>query len=394
MRLKPVQIPGLLLGTLAVLLLALALVGDARYNAPLLYDAVLPSGTLDSIPLAPTDEALTFAQIDDSRGPRLLLVDRYQDGLIVGRDLSAAFGLTNPDPITLFNAVGYDAILQAATGAPQLQAAPANLLLPFTSHETHVAVGTNYPEHGDEVDVDEPLLFPKLGPVSHFAGQIERREALLDYEGELGLVLLADHSLDQPPPSFLGLILLNDVTDRERQVRGLNLLDIDSGAGFTDGKSRDGFLPIGGLLVIPRNWATFVPQLKLDVYVNGRLRQRAAAEEMIWAPEQIFRELAARRAWTFPYRGHSIPLVQTGDSLTARTIILTGTPAGVAFRPPTARQVIAGIPPYLLSLDWTTRSALDAYFAGAHASGAFLQPGDEVVVRADQLGLLQNRIVP
>lgn len=89
-----------------------------------------------------------------------------------------------------------------------------------------------------------------------------------------------------------------------------------------------------------------------------------------------------------------MPLVRGDGLIPARTIILTGTPGGVVFRPPTSRQVVAGIPPYILSLAWSTRSPLDAYLTGAHTSGAFLQPGDEVIVRAERLGLIKSRIEP
>jgi 2-keto-4-pentenoate hydratase/2-oxohepta-3-ene-1,7-dioic acid hydratase in catechol pathway len=270
----------------------------------------------------------------------------------------------------------------------------AALLTPFTAGQYHIAAGTNYPEHGEEVNIDSPFLFPKLGAITPPFSAVARRDALLDYEVELALVLLADHPLDGTAPAALGLTIVNDLTDRERLVRGLNLLDIDSGAGFPDAKSRDGVLPVGSFLVIPRDWKTYSADLELELYVNGGLRQRSTTSAMIWSPEQIFREVAARQGRLLPYQGSTVPLAPPGGTLAARTIILTGTPEGVVFRPPTARQVMAGIPPYALSFAWSTRSPLDRYLAAAHASGAFLQPGDEVLLRAERLGLLRTTVAP
>lgn len=392
---KLARMMGLIIAIGFLVLAALSLVGDATYVATPLYDTVLPAAQSTTIAIAAPEQALTFARVRNAGQPYILLVRSYRDGTLEGINLNAALATSETNPSVLFNTVGYAAIQQlAAQDAPLLRATVADLLIPFDTHDHHIALGTNYPEHGDEVDIETPFLFPKIAPVSHFTSNVARGDALLDYEVELGLLMLQDQAVDAPLPPYLGFLLVNDFTDRERLMRRINLFDVESGIGFTEAKSRPDFLPVGNLLVIPHDWADFLAQIELTLSVNGQVRQRDRSTSMIWQPAQIMRELAARRGRTFPYNGQMVALLAADGVIPQGTIILTGTPAGVVFRPPGARQIMAGIPPYVLGFKWTTQSPLDAYLRGAHESGAFLQPGDEVSIRADYLGVLQNHIVP
>lgn len=83
--------------------------------------------------------------------------------------------------------------------------------------------------------------------------------------------------LERSRPPRLGLVLANEVTDRWALVRSLDRSQPMDTAGFADGKSREGFAPVGALPVIPRDVRTFHRQLELELYVNGRLRQREKA---------------------------------------------------------------------------------------------------------------------
>jgi hypothetical protein len=65
------------------------------------------------------------------------------------------------------------------------------------------------------------------------------------------------------------------------------------------------------------------------------------------------------------------------------------------FRPPSARQIFIGVVQWLVSLRWTTPGLIvEPTIREAHRDGHFLQPGDRVVMRADYLGLIANRIIP
>jgi 2-keto-4-pentenoate hydratase/2-oxohepta-3-ene-1,7-dioic acid hydratase in catechol pathway len=185
---------------------------------------------------------------------------------------------------------------------------------------------------------------------------------LLDYEAELGFVALADLRADTEPT--LGLVLGNDFTDRGSLVRNL-AFDAEMGTtGFVEGKSREGYAPIGNLLVIPKDLERFYRQVELSLYVNGRLRQRAKAGGMVWGPEKMLKEIFARENWTFHRHDGTVPLLPGAGTIPRGSIIFSGTPAGVIFKP-----------------------------ANLWNHWAYLRPGDEVVMRSDWLGVLRNRIV-
>ena len=85
---------------------------------------------------------------------------------------------------------------------------------------------------------------------------------------------------------------------------------------------------------------------------------------MLWDPRRIVTEVFARAAGPYDYHGGHVRLLRA-DTIPAGTILFSGTPAGVIFRP--------------LNL-WNP--------------WVYLRPGDEVVIRADYLGVIRNRILP
>ena len=97
-----------------------------------------------------------------------------------------------------------------------------------------------------------------------------------------------------------------------------------------------------------------------------QLHQAVGALEVVGlgAPAQVLREVFGRAQQPFLYRGSEIALVPPPTGwLPAGTIVFSGTPAGVIFRP--------------LNL-WNP--------------WVYLRPGDEVIVAADFLGSIRNRI--
>ena len=99
------------------------------------------AGTFGTVGIAPLEEALTFAR--DKAGTRLILVSSYQGRQVTGIDLTAAFGAV--DPIALYNAKGYDAI--AAVSGDEVTLPVSELGLPVDLTASHIAAGTNFPEH-------------------------------------------------------------------------------------------------------------------------------------------------------------------------------------------------------------------------------------------------------
>src|SRR5690606_22140990 len=111
----------------------------------------------------------------------------------------------------------------------------SRLVLPVRLAASHIATGTNFPEHGKESSVtDGPFLFPKEVRPTAFNIPVSVGDSLLDYEVELCFVALKDMALDAMPERA-GLLLCNDYTDRARLMRHIDPRDITSGTGFTTG---------------------------------------------------------------------------------------------------------------------------------------------------------------
>lgn len=332
------------------------------------FDERLDPASLDGAAIAPVDQALTFARFRDTDGHlHLLLVTAFREGRVTGLDLQEEGDLQEPDPIRFFRTFGYDHIAETAkVGAQPVTVDLAALDVPFAGREDNIGVGANYREHARESGIAEtPFLFPKLALPTRFDSDVVRGEStLLDYEAEIGLVLLEDLAPGGGAPTHLGLVLANELTDRWPLVR-----NYESGApmgttGFADGKSRAGFAPVGPWLVIPRDLDAFYPRLELRLYLNGRLRQRDRAASMTWRPTQVLREIFENAQQPYHYRDGTVMLVpSTTRWLPVGTVVFSGTPAGVIFKPLNLYN------PWL-----------------------YLRPGDEVVLSADFLGTMRNRI--
>ena len=351
---------------LPVLLLAVAaLAASLAVSRPLFQETLQPQSLAD-IAIAPPDQALSFARTRVDGQLHVLLVRDWRGGKLRGVDLNQRFASTSSSPLELYRQQGYDALLALAQDpAAELLTVDATALeIPFDAPEQNIGVGLNYREHAEESTLEEqPFLFPKFARPTRADSDIPRgASTLLDYEAELGLVLLRDTSAGTEPA--LGLVLSNEMTDRWPLVRGLKRSQPMGTTGFADGKSREGFAPIGPLLLVPRDTMAFYKQVRFQLYANGRMRQNEQAGAMLWDPRRIVTEVFARAQWAYAYREGQVPLLQ-GSVIPAGTIVFSGTPAGVIFRP------------LNLVNPWV-----------------YLQPGDEVVIRADHLGVIQNRILP
>lgn len=205
-----------------------------------------------------------------------------------------------------------------------------------------ICVGKNYPLHAEEEGAEVPpvpLLFGKhSSTVAGHGDAIEwdpRYATQVDYEAELAVVI-GRSARRIPVESALDVVAAytaaNDVSAR----------DLQFGDGqWLRGKSLEGFMPIGPVLVTPDEIGD--PQsLALECRVNGEVRQSGNTSEMFYTVAEIISFCS--QAFT----------LQPGD------VILTGTPAGVG---------IFMDPPALLS------------------------DGDIVEVEIEKIGLLANRCV-
>jgi len=378
-----------------------ALLGSCAFHWEPAFDESAAPGAFDDVAIAAPDQALTFARVrdPDTDAARVIVVRSYQGGTVVGVDAAALLGRPVSSPLDLYRSLGHDTLARAAYEAPPglVVTVPAtSLVAPLDLGDAHVAAGTNYPEHAGEAGVkDGPFLFAKLvrptgpnAPVSAGAG-------LLDYEVEIAFVPL-EPLRPGDRPQTMGLLLANDYTDRETLLHAADPWDVASGKGFTTGKSFPSYLPVGNLLVIPRDLRAFVPDLQLELYVNGALRQREHARAMIWDLDEILAQTWARAPLRWEHRGAQVGLLGDRQDLREDTLIVSGTPHGTVFAGVSKAQMARGTARWALG-GWSRpipAHVVDAYVEAARAAGIYLKPGDEVVIHVDRLGVIRNRITP
>ncbi len=346
---------------------------------------------LARVDIAPRNEALTFARFKQNGQPRLLLVTEYDEDQVSGIDVQNQFPGSSADPIVLFNLMGYSA-LQDIDG-PSMRVATKDLILPFPGTDTQIAVDINYPMRSDETPVTQSFVFPKRTAATDHRANVPARNYLLDYQIELGFVLLNDLSRDALP-KYVGLVLSSDYTDRAALMRNVNLRNVSSGEGFTQAKSERGFMPVGNLFIIPKDFQRFYKSLKLELWCNGEKRQEAHPANLIWDIERIFFETLARESlrWTWNREVVSLPIRER--RIPARTMILSGSPGGSIYKQPTPRDIFLGISESFFMLRWFQPEAVvEPFLRNEHYSRRYLKPGDIVQMKADRLGTISNQIV-
>jgi 2-keto-4-pentenoate hydratase/2-oxohepta-3-ene-1,7-dioic acid hydratase in catechol pathway len=213
-------------------------------------------------------------------------------------------------------------------------------MLPIERPGKIVCVGLNYRDHAEEQGValpKEPLLFAKfpntlIGPGDPIVIPSVVRQC--DYEAELGVVIgtrVKNVSKGDALEAVRGYICANDVTAR----------DLQFGDGqWTRGKSVDTFCPVGPL--VPAEEIPDPHNLRIRTIVSGEVLQDSTTANLIFGIDEIISH--ASRTMTF----------EPGD------LILTGTPAGVGvFRDPQR----------------------------------LLEPGDEVTIEIEGVGVLTNPVV-
>tara|TARA_R110000868_G_scaffold4419_1_gene27754 strand:+ start:24063 stop:25109 length:1047 start_codon:yes stop_codon:yes gene_type:complete len=342
--------------------------------------------------IAPQSDALTFARTHDGAGHRLILVSKYAGDAVTGVDLTAALGPECDDPVTAYAAHGYDGLRRASSGAPVVTVSLDALALPVGLTASHIAVGTNFPEHAKESTVtDGPFLFPKEVEPTLFNAPVPAGDALLDYEVELCFVALSDVDISKPV-ECMGIVLCNDVTDRAALMRHINPRHITSGKGFTTGKSAPGYLPVGNLFVIPRDLRAFITGVELRLTRNGVVKQSACQSEAIWGFDQLLSETLKRQSLRWDYRGQSVRLAVNAGIIPARTGILAGTPDGTIFKGLNKSAIPLGLMDWLLG-GWSkpvTHWIVERHIAQEHRAKTYLQSGERVSISVEHLGELRN----
>lgn len=195
---------------------------------------------------------------------------------------------------------------------------------------------------------------------------------LLDYEVEMGFVLLEEIDPSRlEDPSFaprLGFFVANDLSARSIGILGDGRPNRPAYWGMS--KSFPGFMPIAD-----RAWApeapvpNGIPCVELESIVNGEVRQRQSTTDLIYTPRQMLGFIHA----SFP-----------NTVLSKGTVVLTGTPGGVAMSVPRWKMRLANL--LGLSRFQKLSTALNA------GTSRFLAGGDRVTVRGQGLGKVTVRI--
>lgn len=200
-----------------------------------------------------------------------------------------------------------------------------------------VAVGWNYRSHLGETDAQmptEPIVF--LKPTSAIitdgeAIRIPPGVGRVDHEVELAVIIGKDASrvtVEDALSHVSHLAVANDVTARDIQNKARK-----TGNPWALSKGMDTFAPLSE--PVPLDSVDDIQDLRLELKVNGELRQRGRTSLMIFPVAELIAYIS--RFMT----------LETGD------VIMTGTPEGI---------------------------------------GPLL-PGDEVVAKIDGVGTLRNPVV-
>ena len=265
-------------------------------------------------------------------------------------------------------------------GTATVALADVEVLCPITKDRQFLCQAINYHSHMRESGIDPAsspfnIFFRKasscLAPPDTRIVTPEHVE-FLDYEVEIGLVFSRD--VDGPvdvTESDLGryvgaLVLLNDVSARDVQLPEMQ---------FYKGKSYRTFGPAGPYLtLVSADELRRFSELRLQLSVNGEIRQDSLAGDMVHRPPATLTELSGLQDW------------EAGD------VLATGTPGGCALQAPA--KPLALVAQLVSPL---RRQALLRRVAARNPRR--LRPGDvvEASVRTDDgaidLGAQRNEVV-
>ncbi len=340
--------------------------------------------------LAPAQEALTVAFANRAGVREAFLVVAASDASL------SAVALGTDDAFAALTGRSEADLAALLREGPRTELALAELL-PVLEGAQHIAGGANYVEHGEEVDVAAPFLFPKVAVPTGWQESLTVQPGwLLDYEVEIALVFDREiESLADLANARAGVFVINDFTERAQLTLEAELSEPDVGGGFADAKGKPGFLPTGPFLVIPRDWRSFVENCEIRLQVNGDERQHARGGELIWPVEELVRRtLVLGAAPRFMHEGHAIAL--SPGRIPRGMAILSGTPGGAVFNTPGIGFIAANAAWWAVSLGFldgdVATSVKQAWIEKLLQESAFLRAGDVVIAEGRGLGAIVTRI--
>lgn len=355
-------------------------------------------GSAPPIGVADPALALSFARVAMPDGQTSLvlvvgLADDHLDAIALAPDLAGP----GDTAFAVLERLGRDRLIDLAqTGSPSRF--DLGDVLPPIDGVRHVAAGTNFSDHADEVEVDPVFVFPKLSaPTPAVSTLAIPPGTLMDYEVEL--CLTADRPINGAESlgeAIVGVFLCGDTTDRATLLRTMNLDDPASGQGFPDAKSGEGRLPTGPILAIPADWRGFVADERMATLVDGILRQDGTGALMREDFDMLAARVGREAGRMFPYGDERIALLPDG-ALQPGQALLSGTPAGVLFRPPPPLEITCGIAAFCLGgflqgvgpVDYV----VERYIRRLNEADIYLQPGSVLEHASSRLGRIRIDLV-
>ena len=227
----------------------------------------------------------------------------------------------------------------------------------------------NLPTSGQMIQASQEL---EAGVGDKLRADFQDISPMLDYEVELGFVLLEDvNTANLEDDNFvppIGFFICNDLSARSIALlgEGTNIRYEYWGVS----KSFPGFLPVGDQVWVPNTpTSNTILCVKIETYVNGEVRQSQTTDNMIYTPLEMLR---------FIVKKYPKNQLKRGD------MVLTGTPGGVAIATPRALVRMSN----LLGFDRYKKLSIKH---GGDLSG-FLNPGDLVEVKGGGLGKVSTTI--
>ena len=344
--------------------------------------------------IAPLEKALTLAQFEKVDQEHTLLVLEDNGDSVIGIDISAISKNFSKNRFDLVQQLGYETLRNyAKSDLPKISVSYEALLPLSGGFNHHIGAGINYPEHGEETgQKTEPFLFPKIVQSTGSRTSIRvHPNQLLDYEVELCARFSRDiKQVEEIKTGMVGFFVCGDFTDRAQLMRLIDTSNPQSGIGFTDAKSQLGYFPTGPYLVVPRNWKSMLAEIQLKLSVNKITKQNSPASKMILSVDELATkalESGSEPRWRFKNLATTLLV---GKTLKKEATILTGTPEGVIFRPPSGGYKFRKVVRYIFTGSFFKSGAkqyvIEQYINELVSQNKYLQPNDLVELNATYLG--------
>ncbi len=260
--------------TSLLFIISICFIGYSNYLSHPIYSE-FESEQHGSISIASIEKAITLGR--DSQGDIFLLTFADEKKL-QGINLTKLRKQKYTDALEAYQQLRKEQLIEIYNSAQSEHLNWSQLHTPALGQRQHIAVGTNYRAHAEEVGLDgKPFLFPKLSAPTSWNSAV-KSSARLDHEVELCALPVSDYQ--RGDSIEFGYVLCSDFTQRWLLLKNINLSGKMGKTGFADAKGGESHLPLGPFLLIPHQDDLFT-DIELSLYVNEQKRQQANISQMV-----------------------------------------------------------------------------------------------------------------